>query len=148
MISPNPEPTRFNLKVCKNFAILCFLLVKLVIDFQHFLATLPCWAMLHPSELRCTFWAMPHLRCTPYWLAHPNWATLHPTELRCTLLRYPAPFWATQHYTMWTTPHPNWDSYSTRTFVRFFEMLECWTVRYRNNGTSVRYQIAKIQFSA
>ncbi len=98
----------------------------------------PYWAALHPvelwcsllgyppSELCCTFGAMPHLtepwgtllsyavptklRCAllswdaPCWaIQHPNWATLHPIELRWTLLSYAVPYWAMQHHVSYTT---------------------------------------------
>ncbi len=67
------------------------------------------WAMLYPSEIHCTFWAMLHLTeprgtllsytAPPYLLAHPNWTTLQHTELRWTLLSHAEPYWATLYPT-------------------------------------------------
>jgi hypothetical protein len=46
---------------------------------------------------------------------------------------------------MWATLDPNWATYSTgRTFVQFFIMPECRTVRHWNKGTQVRYQNATV----
>jgi hypothetical protein len=59
--------------------------------------------MLHPSELRCTFWECctllstghsTELRFTLLNWAAPYWAALRSTELCCTLLSYVTPYWA------------------------------------------------------
>ncbi len=112
------------------------------------------WAMLYPSELRCTFWAMLHLielrstllsynstepQCTLLSYAEPYWATLSLTELSWILLSYAVPYWASQLYENYSILQPNWATFSTRTFF-----VKCRTVRYRNKGTPVRYRNATV----
>ncbi len=106
-----------------------------------------------PSEQCCTllshgalYWATLY----PLSFAAPYWAKLHPaelhstlTDLRCTLLSYAEHYWAVFYcatlfstelrITMVDTLQPNWDTFSTRTFVQFCQMPDA--VEYRNKGT-------------
>jgi hypothetical protein len=60
---------------------------------------------------------------------------LYPTELRYTLLSFAA---RELRYTLTELP-----TVLVRTFLQFFIMPECWTVRHRNKGTQVRYQMLR-----
>ncbi len=96
----------------------------------------PKWATLRPTELHWTLLSY----------AEPYWATLNPTELRWTLLSYAVPYWATlfSTQTLWATLQPNGATFCTRTFVKFYQMPECRTIRYRNKCTPVRYRKATV----
>jgi hypothetical protein len=92
---------------------------------------------MHPAELHST---LTELRCTLliYTLnpilsyAEPYKAMLYPTELRCSLLNYVAP--SELHYSLTELP-------SVRVYLcAILSNAECWTVRYRNKGTPVRYR--------